>query len=108
MDQPTFPAAKLDVDVDLGFAIFFFISLCLFLCLFIVRCAQLVLDPYSAVSVSMYQEEQSGDWRRAGRHGLYKWKKKYFFQIEQWHKWRKLTLSSVWGLLCKLAFFSWV
>uniref|UniRef100_A0A3P8UQC8 Uncharacterized protein n=1 Tax=Cynoglossus semilaevis TaxID=244447 RepID=A0A3P8UQC8_CYNSE len=51
MDQPTFPAAKLDVDVDLGFAIFFFISLCLFLCLFIVRCAQLVLDPYSAVSL---------------------------------------------------------
>ncbi|TSL82559.1 Cortexin-2 [Bagarius yarrelli] len=48
----------LDVDVDLGFAVFFFILLCMFLLASIVRCFQIVLDPYSAVSISIYQEEQ--------------------------------------------------
>ncbi|XP_058257876.1 cortexin domain-containing 1 protein-like [Hemibagrus wyckioides] len=48
----------LDVDVDLGFAIFFFFLLCVFLLVSIVRCSQIVLDPYSAVSISIYQEEQ--------------------------------------------------
>ncbi|XP_035491651.1 cortexin domain-containing 1-like [Scophthalmus maximus] len=53
--------ARLDLDVDLGFALFFFFLLCLFLLVTIVRCAQMVLDPYSAVTVTTYQEEQSED-----------------------------------------------
>ncbi|KAK2855389.1 hypothetical protein Q7C36_007258 [Tachysurus vachellii] len=48
----------LEVDVDLGFAIFFFLLLCVLLLFSIVRCIQIVLDPYSAVSISIYQEEQ--------------------------------------------------
>ncbi|XP_041843448.1 cortexin domain-containing 1-like [Melanotaenia boesemani] len=59
MDPPTLPATRLDVDVDLGFALFFFFLLCFFLLITIIRCAQLVLDPYSAVSASAYQEEQT-------------------------------------------------
>ncbi|XP_062847652.1 cortexin domain-containing 1 protein-like [Trichomycterus rosablanca] len=47
-----------DVDVDLGFAIFFFVLLCVFLLVSMVRCAQIVLDPYSAVSLSTYEQEQ--------------------------------------------------
>ncbi|XP_076135755.1 cortexin domain-containing 1 protein [Alosa pseudoharengus] len=60
MDVPTLPpGATLEVDVDLGFALFFFFLLCLFLLGTMVRCAQMVLNPYSAISVSTYQEEQS-------------------------------------------------
>ncbi|KAG5271109.1 hypothetical protein AALO_G00175990 [Alosa alosa] len=59
MDVPTLPPrATLEVDVDLGFALFFFFLLCLFLLGTMVRCAQMVLNPYSAISVSTYQEEQ--------------------------------------------------
>lgn len=59
MDPPVVPVAKLDVDVDLGFALFFFFLLCSFLLVTIVRCAQMVLDPYSATSVTAYQEEET-------------------------------------------------
>ncbi|KAF3691986.1 Cortexin-2 [Channa argus] len=59
MDPPNSSMARLDLDVDLGFALFFFFVLCLFLLVTIVRCAQMVLDPYSAISVTMYQEEQT-------------------------------------------------
>nr|XP_057941735.1 cortexin domain containing 2-like [Doryrhamphus excisus] len=59
MDPPLLPATKLDLDVDLGFALFFLLLLCLFLLVAIVRCAQMVLDPYSAVSVHTYQDEQA-------------------------------------------------
>ncbi|XP_053743942.1 cortexin domain-containing 1 protein-like [Synchiropus splendidus] len=59
MDPPKLPVTRLDVDVDLGFVLFFFTLLCFFLLVTIVRCAQMVLDPYSAVSVSTYQEEQT-------------------------------------------------
>ncbi|KAM7420901.1 hypothetical protein PAMA_015214 [Pampus argenteus] len=58
MDPPALPVSRLDVDVDLGFALFFFILLCFFLLVTIVRCAQMVLDPYSSISVNTYQEEQ--------------------------------------------------
>ncbi|XP_053289308.1 cortexin domain-containing 1 protein [Pleuronectes platessa] len=61
MDPPIFPVNKLDLDVDLGFALFFFFLLCFFLVVTMVRCCQMVLDPYSAVSVSTYQEEQMDD-----------------------------------------------
>ncbi|XP_050986359.1 cortexin domain-containing 1 [Labeo rohita] len=57
MDLPL-PVSRLDVDVDLGFALVFLVLLCLFLLVTVVRCAQMVLDPYSAISVSTYQEEQ--------------------------------------------------
>ncbi|KAG9355350.1 hypothetical protein JZ751_000188 [Albula glossodonta] len=58
MDQPTGPLSWLEVDVDLGFALFFLFLLCFFLLVTIVRCAQMVKDPYSAISTSTYQEEQ--------------------------------------------------
>ncbi|XP_036819667.1 cortexin domain containing 2-like [Oncorhynchus mykiss] len=50
----------MEVDVDLGFALFFVFLLCSFLLFTIVRCAQMVLNPYSAISVAAYQntEEQ--------------------------------------------------
>ncbi|XP_068071340.1 cortexin domain-containing 1 protein-like [Danio rerio] len=57
MDQPE-PPAWVEVDVDLGFALFFLFLLCLFLFGTIVRCAQTVVDPYGAISTSTYQEEQ--------------------------------------------------
>lgn len=57
MDAPL-AESWLDVDVDLGFALFFFFLLCVFLLVSIVRCSQIVLDPYSAISISIYQEEQ--------------------------------------------------
>ncbi|KAL4616657.1 cortexin-2-like [Arapaima gigas] len=57
MDQPA-PLFKLEVDVDLGFALFFLFLLCFFLLVTMVRCAQMVVDPYSAISTSTYQEEQ--------------------------------------------------
>lgn len=61
MDPPSTPRGRFDVDVDLGFAMFFFFLLCFFLLVAIFRCAKMVLDPYSAVSVTMHQAEQSGD-----------------------------------------------
>lgn len=61
MDPPSIPDGRLDVDVDRGFAIFFFFLLCFFLLVAIFRCAKMVLDPYSSVSVTMHQAEQSGD-----------------------------------------------
>ncbi|XP_048881611.1 cortexin domain-containing 1-like [Brienomyrus brachyistius] len=57
MDQ-TAPSFKLEVDVDLGFALFFIFLLCFFLLVTVVRCARMVVDPYSAISTSTYQEEQ--------------------------------------------------
>ncbi|KAG7276449.1 hypothetical protein CRUP_014108 [Coryphaenoides rupestris] len=52
------PPAPVEMDVDLGFAIFFLFVLCFFLLVTIVRCAQTVLDPYGSISTSTYQEEQ--------------------------------------------------
>ena len=52
------PSAPLEVDVDLGFALFFLFLLCFFLLVTIVRCAQTVVDPYGSISTSTYQEEQ--------------------------------------------------
>ncbi|XP_070292295.1 cortexin domain-containing 1 protein [Salvelinus sp. IW2-2015] len=56
--QPAPSLSKLEVDVDLGFALFFDALLCFFLLLTVVRCAQTVVDPYGAISTSTYQEEQ--------------------------------------------------
>ncbi|KAK1880898.1 Cortexin domain containing 1 [Dissostichus eleginoides] len=54
--HPTPP--QFEVDVDLGFAVFFLFLLCFFLLVTVVRCAQTVLDPYGSISTSTYQEEQ--------------------------------------------------
>ncbi len=63
MDQPAPPVSSwLEIDVDLGFALFFLCLLCLFLFVTIVRCAQTVVDPYGAISTSTYQEEQINNW----------------------------------------------
>lgn len=59
MDPPVTPVPWSDVDVDLGFALFFFFLLCFFLLVTIVRCAQLVLDPYGEVSPSTFLEEET-------------------------------------------------
>lgn len=58
MDQEPRPAAQFEVDVDLGFALFFLFLLCFFLLVTVVRCAQTVVDPYGSISTSTYQEEQ--------------------------------------------------
>ncbi|XP_071767976.1 cortexin domain-containing 1 protein [Centroberyx gerrardi] len=59
MDQAARPVLpQLEVDVDLGFAIFFLFLLCFFLLVTVVRCAQTVVDPYGSISTSTYQEEQ--------------------------------------------------
>ena len=60
MDSPNIPEGRLDVDVDRGFAMFFFFLLCFFLLVALLRCAKMVVDPYSAIT--MRQAEQSGDW----------------------------------------------
>ncbi|XP_037329471.1 cortexin domain-containing 1 protein-like [Pungitius pungitius] len=58
MDRAPRPAPLLEVDVDLGFALFFLFLLCFFLLVTVVRCAQTVADPYGSFSTSTYQEEQ--------------------------------------------------
>lgn len=58
MDKVPHPPIQVEVDVDLGFALFFLLLLCFFLLLTVVRCAQTVVDPYGSISTSTYQEEQ--------------------------------------------------
>jgi len=58
MDQASDPVTRIEVDVDLGFALFFLFLLCFFLLVTVVRCAQTVIDPYGMISTSAYQEEQ--------------------------------------------------
>ncbi|XP_060949365.1 cortexin domain-containing 1 protein-like [Limanda limanda] len=58
MDRGPRPATQFEVDVDLGFALFFLALLCFFLLATVVRCAQTVVDPYGSISTSTYEEEQ--------------------------------------------------
>lgn len=46
------------VDVDKGFAMAFVVLMCLFLLAMMVRCAKLIVDPYSAIPTSTWEEEQ--------------------------------------------------
>ncbi|NWH20795.1 CTXD1 protein, partial [Grus americana] len=46
------------VDVDKGFAVAFVVLMCLFLLAMMVRCAKLIVDPYSAIPTSTWEEEQ--------------------------------------------------
>ncbi|NWR59136.1 CTXD1 protein, partial [Bucorvus abyssinicus] len=45
------------VDVDKGFAVAFVVLLGLFLLAMVVRCARLLVDPYSAIPTSTWEEE---------------------------------------------------
>uniref|UniRef100_A0A663DQX6 CTXD1 protein n=1 Tax=Aquila chrysaetos chrysaetos TaxID=223781 RepID=A0A663DQX6_AQUCH len=45
-------------DVDKGFAMAFVVLMCLFLLAMMVRCAKLIVDPYSAIPTSTWEEEQ--------------------------------------------------
>ncbi|XP_031463954.1 cortexin domain-containing 1-like [Phasianus colchicus] len=51
-------AAPMAIDVDQGFAIAFMVLTCLFLLAVMVRCAKLIIDPYSAIPTSTWEEEQ--------------------------------------------------
>ncbi|NXS54320.1 CTXD1 protein, partial [Brachypteracias leptosomus] len=55
MEHPTGPPA---LDVDKGFATAFVVLLCLFLLAMVLRCARLIVDPYSAIPTSTWEEEQ--------------------------------------------------
>lgn len=55
MENATVPPA---VDVDKGFAMAFVVLMCLFLLAMMVRCAKLIMDPYSAIPTSTWEEEQ--------------------------------------------------
>ncbi|NXT32749.1 CTXD1 protein, partial [Pelecanoides urinatrix] len=55
MEHATVPPA---VDVDKGFATAFVVLMCLFLLAMMVRCAKLIVDPYSAIPTSTWEEEQ--------------------------------------------------
>ncbi|XP_072917379.1 cortexin domain-containing 1 protein-like [Hemitrygon akajei] len=46
------------VDLDKGLVLAFIVLLCLLLVAMIVRCARMVIDPYSAIPTSTWQEEQ--------------------------------------------------
>ncbi|NXJ06645.1 CTXD1 protein, partial [Odontophorus gujanensis] len=50
--------ACMAMDVDQGFAIAFVVLTCLFLLAVMVRCAKLIIDPYSAIPTSTWEEEQ--------------------------------------------------
>ncbi|XP_030397785.1 cortexin domain-containing 1-like [Gopherus evgoodei] len=52
------PTVQPYVDVDKGVAIGFVILMCFFLMAMIVRCAKLIMDPYSAIPTSTWEEQQ--------------------------------------------------
>ncbi|NWH68815.1 CTXD1 protein, partial [Geococcyx californianus] len=51
------PTALPAIDVDKGFAVAFVVLLGLFLLAMAVRCGRLVVDPYSAIPTSTWEEE---------------------------------------------------
>uniref|UniRef100_A0A8C8RTJ4 CTXD1 protein n=1 Tax=Pelusios castaneus TaxID=367368 RepID=A0A8C8RTJ4_9SAUR len=51
------PTVQPYVDVDKGFAIGFVVLMCFFLMAMIVRCTKLIVDPYSAIPTSTWEEE---------------------------------------------------
>ncbi|XP_062453609.1 cortexin domain containing 2 [Rhea pennata] len=48
------------LGVDEGIAVAFVVLMCLFLLAMAVRCARLVVDPYSAIPAATWEEEQLG------------------------------------------------
>lgn len=50
------------VDVDKGLTLACFVFLCLFLIVMIIRCAKVIMDPYSAIPTSTWEEQHLDDW----------------------------------------------
>uniref|UniRef100_A0A8D0BWY1 Cortexin domain containing 1 n=6 Tax=Episquamata TaxID=1329912 RepID=A0A8D0BWY1_SALMN len=59
MEGPTPEPAFVDVDKGLTLACFVF--LCLFLIVMIIRCAKVIMDPYSAIPTSTWEEQHLDD-----------------------------------------------
>ncbi|XP_048367166.1 cortexin domain containing 2 [Sphaerodactylus townsendi] len=55
MENPTAPTF---IDVDKGICIGFVALMSFFLMIMIVRCANLIVDPYTAIPTSTWEEEQ--------------------------------------------------
>lgn len=51
------------VDVDKGLTLACFVFLCLFLIVMIIRCAKVIMDPYSAIPTSTWEEQHLDDWK---------------------------------------------
>lgn len=50
------------VDVDKGLTLACIVFLCLFLIVMIIRCAKVIMDPYSAIPTSTWEEQHLDDW----------------------------------------------
>lgn len=61
MDGPT--PEPVYVDVDKGLTLACFVFLCLFLIVMIIRCAKVIMDPYSAIPTSTWEEQHLDDWK---------------------------------------------
>ncbi|XP_023408619.2 cortexin domain-containing 1 protein [Loxodonta africana] len=59
MEQPA--PEPVSVDVDKGLALACFVFLCLFLIVMIIRCAKVIMDPYSAIPTSTWEEQHLDD-----------------------------------------------
>uniref|UniRef100_A0ABM5EWY7 Cortexin domain-containing 1 protein n=1 Tax=Pogona vitticeps TaxID=103695 RepID=A0ABM5EWY7_9SAUR len=59
MDGPT-PEPP-NVDLDKGLTLACFVFLCLFLIVMIIRCARVIMDPYSAIPTSTWEEQHLDD-----------------------------------------------
>ncbi|KAI5929552.1 Cortexin domain-containing 1 [Manis javanica] len=59
LEEPTPEPAYVDVDKGLTLACFAF--LCLFLVLMVIRCARVIVDPYSAIPTSTWEEQHLDD-----------------------------------------------
>uniref|UniRef100_A0A452GX83 Cortexin domain containing 1 n=1 Tax=Gopherus agassizii TaxID=38772 RepID=A0A452GX83_9SAUR len=56
LSSSLFPATEPLCDLGPGVAIGFVILMCFFLMAMIVRCAKLIMDPYSAIPTSTWEE----------------------------------------------------
>ncbi|XP_030434100.1 cortexin domain-containing 1 [Gopherus evgoodei] len=59
MEAPTPEPAY--IDVDKGLTLGCFVVLCLFLIVMIIRCAKVIMDPYSAIPTSTWEEQHLDD-----------------------------------------------
>ena len=65
MEDPT--PEPVYVDVDKGLTLACFVFLCLFLVVMIIRCAKVIMDPYSAIPTSTWEEQHLDDWGAGGQ-----------------------------------------
>ncbi|XP_037367328.1 cortexin domain-containing 1 protein [Talpa occidentalis] len=59
MEEPT--PEPVHVDVDKGLTLACLAFLCLFLVAMIIRCAKVIMDPYSAIPTSTWEEQHLDD-----------------------------------------------